>query len=158
MSGAHGATGATGATGANDDLVRAAGCVVWRRAETGEGIELVLVRRPKYADWSFPKGKLTRSEAADPLTGERRAALREVREETGLECELGAPLSTMRYVANGRPKKVRYWAAEARGGAFVPNREVDRVLWLSPEAARRTLSYDRDRPLVDALLAALRTA
>ncbi|GAA2062538.1 NUDIX hydrolase [Streptomyces albiaxialis] len=145
-------------SGAHGDVVRAAGCVVWRRAPEGEGIELVLVGRPKYADWTFPKGKLTRAEAADPLTGESRAALREVREETGLECELGASLSTMRYLANGRPKEVRYWAAEARGGVFVPNREVDRVRWLSPEAARRTLSYDHDRPLVDALLAALRTA
>lgn len=142
-------------------VVRAAGCVLWRPARSGgacgggAGIELALVHRPKYDDWSHPKGKLERAEAADPAYGALRAAVREVREETGMECAPGAPLSTLRYVADGCAKEVRYWAAEATGGLFVPNAEVDRLVWLPPEGARARLTYARDRPLVDALLATL---
>ncbi|AXK37892.1 NUDIX hydrolase [Streptomyces armeniacus] len=137
-----------------DQPVLAAGCVLWRRRspeEDCDGIELAVVHRPKYDDWSHPKGKLKRGE--DPLDG----ALREVREETGMECEPGAPLPTARYESQYRPKEVRYWAAEATGGSFLPNHEVDRMAWLPPGAARDRLSYERDRELVDALLVALRT-
>lgn len=104
--------------------VRAAGCVLWRRAPDGDGLEICLVHRPRYDDWSHPKGKLKRGET--PLEG----ALREVLEETGHHCAPGAALPTARYAANGRPKEVSYWAAEATGGAFVPNDEVDRLAWL----------------------------
>ncbi|MBQ0830792.1 NUDIX hydrolase [Streptomyces tagetis] len=129
-----------------DPVVRAAGCVLWRRApRTGE-LQLCLVHRPKYDDWSHPKGKLKRGE--DPLAG----ALREVAEETGYAAVPGAALPTVRYPADGRPKEVRYWAAEAGDGAFVPSDEVDRVLWLPPADARARLSHPRDRALVDALL------
>ncbi|MEC4015652.1 NUDIX hydrolase [Streptomyces sp. H27-D2] len=134
------------------DPIRAAGCVLWRVSPRVDGIELALVHRPKWADWSYPKGKLKRGE--DALAG----ALREVLEETGMTCAPGAGLPTVRYLANGRPKEVRYWAAESTGGAFVPNREVDRVLWLSPTAARHRLTHDRDKALVDALLNALHLA
>ena len=113
------------------------------------GLEICLVHRPKYDDWSHPKGKLKRGEA--PLAG----ALREVAEETGHGAVPGAVLPTLRYEVAGRPKEVRYWAAEAAGGAFTPNGEVDRVLWLSPGAARDRLTQPRDRDLVDALLDAL---
>ncbi|WBB58444.1 NUDIX hydrolase [Streptomyces sp. WMMC500] len=133
------------------DLIRAAGCVLWRTApRVPGGLEIALVHRPKYDDWSHPKGKLKQGE--EPLA----AALREVAEETGMACEPGVPLPTTHYrVADGRPKEVRYWAARTRGGAFVPNDEVDRVVWLPPDAARRRLSHGHDRALVDALLAAL---
>ncbi|MFJ4711660.1 NUDIX hydrolase [Streptomyces sp. NPDC088785] len=131
------------------DTVLAAGCVLWRRSLVHEGLEICLVHRPKYGDWSHPKGKLKRGEA--PLAG----ALREVGEETGHDCAPGAPLPTLRYRANGRPKRVDYWAAEATGGVFLPNREVDRLLWLPPAAARARLTQPRDRELVDALLDAL---
>ncbi|MEU6846935.1 NUDIX hydrolase [Streptomyces sp. NPDC046716] len=131
------------------DTVLAAGCVLWRRALLDDGLEVCLVHRPKYGDWSHPKGKLKRGEA--PLA----AALREVREETGHECAPGAALPTVRYTAHGRPKKVSYWAAEATSGAFLPNSEVDRILWLPPTAARNRLTQPRDRKLVDALLDAL---
>ncbi|MFG2312821.1 NUDIX hydrolase [Streptomyces sp. NPDC048566] len=132
-----------------DDPILAAGCVLWRRSPAGSGLEICLVHRPKYDDWSHPKGKLKRGEA--PLAG----ALREVAEETGHGAVPGAVLPTLRYEVAGRPKEVRYWAAEAAGGAFTPNGEVDRVLWLSPGAARDRLTQPRDRDLVDALLDAL---
>jgi len=132
--------------------VRAAGCVLWRRAVSEDGLEIALVHRPKYDDWSHPKGKLKRGE--DALAG----AVREVAEETGMDCRPGAPLPTSCYLVDGRPKQVRYWAAEAVAGAFAPNREVDRMVWLPPADARRLLTQERDRPLVDALLAALHLA
>jgi len=126
--------------------VQAAGCVLWRRSPISGALEICLVHRPKYDDWSHPKGKLKRGE--DALTG----ALREVEEETGYRAAPGAPLSVAKYYANGRPKQVRYWAAEATTGAFTPNDEVDRILWLSPTAARNRLTQPRDRTLVDELL------
>ncbi|MFD3513643.1 NUDIX hydrolase [Streptomyces sp. NPDC058657] len=125
--------------------VLAAGCVLWRRAPHGDGIEVCLVHRPRYDDWSHPKGKLKRGE--DPLAG----ALREVREETGYECVPGAQLPTVRYMAHGRPKQVMYWAAEATTGSFVPNAEVDRLLWLPPKAATPHLTHPHDRPLLTSL-------
>ncbi|MCQ4211314.1 NUDIX hydrolase [Streptomyces longispororuber] len=130
-------------------VVRAAGCVLWRAAARG-GVELALVYRPKWADWSWPKGKLKRGESS------REAALREVREETGMECRLGEELPSLQYVdAQGRPKTVRYWAARATGGAFVPGDEVTEVVWLSPREAGERLTHERDRGLLPAFLDAL---
>ncbi|MET8581264.1 NUDIX hydrolase [Streptomyces collinus] len=129
----------------NDTTVQAAGCVLWRRSPVDGDLQVCLVHRPKYDDWSHPKGKLKRGE--DSLAG----ALREVAEETGYTAVPGNELPTMHYLANGRPKQVRYWAAEAVDGRFAPNDEVDRVLWLSPAAARDRLTQPRDRDLVDAL-------
>ncbi|MFD7297272.1 NUDIX hydrolase [Streptomyces sp. NPDC059897] len=134
--------------------VLAAGCVLWRRPATpheGRGVEICVVHRPKYDDWSHPKGKLKRGEDASA------GAVREVREETGHDCALGAVLPTVRYLASGRPKQVSYWAAEATSGTFAANREVDRIAWLSPPEARARLTQPRDRVLVDALLDALHT-
>ncbi|PBC62986.1 DNA mismatch repair protein MutT [Streptomyces sp. Tue6028] len=128
-----------------DDTIQAAGCVLWRRSPFDGELEICLVHRPKYDDWSHPKGKLKRGE--DPLTG----AVREVEEETGYVAAPGAALPALHYLVGGRPKEVRYWAAEAVNGHFTPNREVDRVLWLSPTAARHRLTQPRDRDLVDAL-------
>lgn len=125
--------------------VRAAGCVLWRRTPApARGVELCLVHRPRYDDWSFPKGKLKRGESL------REAAVREVLEETGHHCVPGAVLPMVRYVANGRPKEVTYWSAQATAGSFAPNSEVDGVLWLPPDAARVRLSQDRDREVLDA--------
>lgn len=128
--------------------VRAAGCVLWRRAADGGGLEVCLVHRPRYDDWSFPKGKLKRGETA------LEAALREVLEETGHHCSPGAALPTALYMANGRPKEVSYWAAEATGGAFVPNDEVDRLAWVTPDTARHRLTRPGDRVQLDAFLRA----
>jgi 8-oxo-dGTP diphosphatase len=129
--------------------IRAAGAVVWRRAPYDGSLEIALIHRPRYDDYSHPKGKL---KPGEPFV---RAALREVVEETGLECMLGPALSASHYLAGGRPKEVRYWAAKAVAGSFQPNREVDRLLWLPPSAARRRLTHDRDRPLIDELMRVL---
>ncbi|MFH9430385.1 NUDIX hydrolase [Streptomyces sp. NPDC017615] len=125
--------------------IHAAGCVLWRRAPGTGALEVCLVHRPRYDDWSHPKGKLKRGESA------LAAAVREVREETGHAADPGAELPTLRYPVDGRPKQVRYWAAEAVSGAFVPSSEVDRVLWLPPAKARARLTHPRDRGLLDAL-------
>ncbi|MFE9612850.1 NUDIX hydrolase [Streptomyces sp. NPDC006012] len=133
-------------TSTNDTTVQAAGCVLWRRSPIDGEVEVCLVHRPKYDDWSHPKGKLKRGEEA--LSG----ALREVAEETGYAAAPGDELPTLHYLAGGRPKQVRYWAAEAAAGCFVPNQEVDRILWLAPAAARARLTQPRDRDLVDTLV------
>lgn len=121
--------------------MKASGGVVWRRA--GGGIEVALVHRPRYDDWSFPKGKLDRGESWED------AALREVEEEIGLRCRLGHELPPTSYHDNkGRPKVVRYWMMEPLEGEFVPSDEVDEVRWLSPPDADRLLSYAHDRELL----------
>ncbi|MFC9387128.1 NUDIX hydrolase [Streptomyces venezuelae] len=130
--------------------VRAAGCVLWRPAVSGHGIEIALVHRPKYDDWSHPKGKRKRAEPAEAC------ARREVLEETGQSCALGARLATVHYTVDGRPKEVDYWAARALGGTFVPSREVDRLTWLPPREARLRLTQPRDRDLLDAVVTASR--
>ncbi|GHC73915.1 NUDIX hydrolase [Streptomyces cinnamoneus] len=132
--------------GGGGGTVRAAGCLLWRRCGQGPEIEVALVHRPKYDDWSWPKGKLKPGEDAEAC------AVREVLEETGMRCVLGAVLPTSRYLTDGRLKEVRYWAARALGGSFRPSREVDRLLWLPPTEARSWVTHDRDRPLLDALL------
>ena len=125
--------------------VRAAGGVVWRRS--GDGPVLVLVvHRPRYDDWSLPKGK------ADDGELDADCALREVREETGLTCVLGPELPSTRYRDNtGRDKVVRDWSREPVEGSFTPNAEIDEVRWLPVEDALPLLSYGHDRPVVEAL-------
>ncbi|MCY4726565.1 NUDIX domain-containing protein [Nocardioides sp. STR2] len=120
--------------------VRAAGAVVTRK-----GGEVLLVHRPKYDDWSFPKGKLDRGEHV--VT----AAVREVAEETGLDVRLGPALSCQRYrMSNGRWKTVDYWTARVVGSdevsGYRPNAEIDAVEWVGWKEAgeRLTYSYDRD--------------
>lgn len=129
--------------------VRAAGVVLWRAVRPGT-VEIALVHRPRYDDWSLPKGKLKRGE------DHASAARRETREETGFDCALGAPLPTTHYLlADGRPKEVRYWAARAGEGSFTPNTEVDAMVWLPPSAAHHRLTHPRDRALIPALLRTL---
>ncbi|MET9832912.1 NUDIX hydrolase [Streptomyces sp. NPDC006385] len=126
-------------------VVHAAGCLLWRRSSAGP--ELALVYRPKWGDWSWPKGKLKRGEA--PEAGARR----EVLEETGYVCRLGARLPSSRYTDHqGRLKEVSYWVAEATGGAFEPNEEVSDLAWLRPGEARERLTHERDRDLICAAL------
>jgi 8-oxo-dGTP diphosphatase len=128
-----------------EELVRAAGGVVWRRGRNGNGAtRILLVHRPRYDDWSLPKGK------AEPGEEAGETALREVHEETGLRCRLGPEVASTRYRdARGRRKEVRYFLMEPLGDAeFRPNAEVDEVRWCSPRDARRILTYDHDRRLV----------
>jgi 8-oxo-dGTP diphosphatase len=125
--------------------VRAAGGIVLRGEE--EDRSVALVHRPRYDDWSFPKGKLDDGE--DDAT----AALREVEEETGLRCHLGPVVGTVTYRdRRGRPKVVRYFQMDADGGAFAPNPEVDELRWVPVEDAARLLSYEHDRRLLRRVL------
>ncbi len=135
----------------DDDEVRAAGGAVWRRGPTG-GVEVLLAHRPRYDDWTIPKGKL------DPGETFVEAAVREVAEETGLACAVGVELPEVRYVDHlGRPKRVRYWAMTVTEGAFAPNDEVDEVAWLAIPDARQALTYTHDRAVLDALAGHLST-
>ena len=120
-----------------DDHILAAGAVLYRDAE------IALVHRPRYDDWSLPKGKL---ETGESLAA---AAVREIREETGVVARLGPWLRDVRYpVADGR-KFVRYWAAQARSSAdFTPNHEVDELRWVTPDVAAGLLSYAHDVDVV----------
>jgi 8-oxo-dGTP pyrophosphatase MutT (NUDIX family) len=124
------------------DLVRAAGGVVLRDGPGGR--EVVLVHRPRYGDWTFPKGKRDGDET------DRQTALREVEEETGLRCELLDELSPTSYVdARGRTKIVRYWLMRISGEtSFEPTSEVDAVRWVTITEADGLLSYERDRELL----------
>ena len=120
------------------DEIRAAGTVLWRPA--GAGVQVALVHRPKYDDWSFPKGKLESGEHV------LMAAVREVAEETGLRVTLGRRLPPVRYLGASLPKRVDYWVATAAAdpGSFVPNAEIDEVAWLAASRATARLSYQRD--------------
>src|SRR4051794_19136913 len=125
--------------------VKASGGVVWRRGPGGAP-ELVVVHRPRYDDWSLPKGKLDAGESWEA------AALREVEEEVGLRCRLGDELPPVGYTDHkGRAKVVRYWLMEPEDAPpFRPNEEVDEMRWLTPDEAAGTLSYPRDGELVRA--------
>jgi 8-oxo-(d)GTP phosphatase len=126
-------------------VVRAAGVLPFR---VRDGVlQVALVHRPKYDDWSWPKGKL------DPGEDWAAAAARETLEETGLQVRLGMPLPGSSYpLANGQTKQVRYWTGEVVGGDGRLEHEVDEVAWLSPTLALRRLSHERDREQLDAVV------
>ncbi len=122
------------------ERILAAGAVLWRHG--AKGPEVALVHRPRYDDWSFPKGKFKKGE--HPV----HAAVREVWEETGVWPVLGRRLGTREYEIDGRPKRVDYWVATGNDGDFRPDDEVDRVEWLPPSEAETRLSYARDADLL----------
>lgn len=128
--------------------VKAAGGVVVR-IDTEDTKRTLLVHRPRYNDWTFPKGK------RDPGETDEQCALREVQEETGLLCALGNELEPVTYTDHrGRPKTVRYWLMTILNGdpdQFVINDEVDEIRWVSPAAAAELLTYPHDRVLLDNL-------
>jgi 8-oxo-dGTP diphosphatase len=127
--------------------VRAAGGVLLRPGP--DGPEVAVIHRPKYEDWSLPKGKLDDAEDFE------QAALREVEEETGMRCELGPELSPVAYRdRKGRSKLVRYWLMRPTDGEFQPGSEVDELRWVDPEGAAALLSYEHDAELVREALAA----
>jgi polyphosphate kinase len=126
------------------ELVMAGGGIVTRQGGDGT-TEVLLVHRPRYDDWAFPKGKL---EPGEPATD---GALREVLEETGYRCTLGAEIGSVEYPDEaGRLKVVHYWAMEPTGGSFTPNDEVDEIRWVATDAALEALTYERDRALLRA--------
>lgn len=115
-----------------------------------EGPEVLLVHRPRYDDWTFPKGK------AAPGETDEETALREVEEETGLTCSLGVELPSTRYRdARGRSKVVRYWTMRPEHGEFTLHDEVDAISWLSAPEAGEKLSYERDLEVLGAVPAPL---
>lgn len=140
----------------------ASGAVLWRRPggvtsglgegfvdassdkADAEGMQIAVVHRPHYDDWSLPKGKVDPGENL-PVT-----AIREIKEETGLDATLGWLLGYVHYPVNTRTKVVYYWTAEVTDGEFVPNDEVDELRWVSFEEARQLLTYDVDCDVIDA--------
>ncbi|SES35451.1 8-oxo-dGTP diphosphatase [Lentzea albida] len=122
-------------------MIKAAGAVLWRDA--GGNVEVAVVHRQRYDDWSLPKGKLDQGETIPAC------AVREIEEETGFSCVLGRHLSQVSYSVKGVPKTVDYYAAEAVSGSFAANEEVDELRWLPVTEASALLTYAPDREVLD---------
>jgi 8-oxo-dGTP pyrophosphatase MutT (NUDIX family)/phosphohistidine phosphatase SixA len=121
--------------------VLAAGGVLWRPGHR-ESAEVAVIHRPRYDDWSLPKGKV------DPGETEPVTAVREVFEETGHHVQLGRRIASVSYPIEQRTKKVQYWSARNLGGSFAPNNEVDELIWVSVSAAIKKVSYPYDRKIL----------
>jgi len=127
-------------------LIQAAGAVLWRKSDKSK-LEIAIIHRPRYDDWSLPKGKVE--------TGESHisAGYREIQEETGYESTFGPEIGTVVYKLEGAPKEVRYWAAAATVKTGTPNpQEVDEISWLEPEKAKEKLTNKDDRAIVNFFL------
>ncbi len=124
------------------EVIQGAGVVLWRVVK--KTTEIALVHRPKYDDWSLPKGKVESGEI------HLSCAAREAGEETGFEVVLGPEIGIAKYLAEGTPKEVRYWSAHAIGESHGPrdNHEVDQVIWLSVSDAKKKVSVDDDREII----------
>lgn len=141
----------------DDEVVHAAGCLVYRPTDFsdedglkdvddetahGHAVEVLIVHRPRYDDWDFPKGK------REPDESDLECAIRETREESGYEGEIVRELASDRYQVKGRDKIVRWWLMRCTGGAFTANDEVDEIRWLPPSEAEQLLSYGHARSLL----------
>ncbi len=126
----------------NPQVIRAAGGLLWWRQK--RKLLVALIHRPKYGDWSLPKGKLEEGETWE------QAALREVREETGCEVRLLGFAGLVAYLARGKPKVVMFWHMERTGGCgSLPADEVDRLEWLPRKEALQRLSHPGERRLLN---------
>jgi 8-oxo-(d)GTP phosphatase len=123
-------------------IVYAAGGVLWRPGHRESAAEVAVIHRPRYDDWSLPKGKV------DPGETEPVTAAREMLEETGHHVQLGRRIATVSYPIEQRTKKVQYWSARSLGGSFAPNDEVDDLVWLPALAALKKVSYAYDRKVL----------
>ncbi len=136
--------------GSTSEIVRAAGGIVVRRPDDGD-IEVALVHRPSYDDWTFPKGKRIGEEE------DLQTALREVEEETGLRCRVDREVGSVQYRdRKERDKTVRYWLMTPEGGTFRPSAEVDEMRWAPFDEAADVLTYEHDRDLLRAAAEQLR--
>jgi 8-oxo-dGTP diphosphatase len=122
--------------------ILAAGAVLWRSVDGSSDVEVAIVHRPRYNDWSLPKGKVDQGET-EPAT-----AVREVHEETGHRAHLGRALATVRYPVLQGVKRVRYWAGRDLGGEFTATAEVDDLVWMPAKDAMGKVSYPHDRKVL----------
>jgi 8-oxo-(d)GTP phosphatase len=122
-------------------IVWAAGAVLWRPSAS-QSVEVAVIHRPRYDDWSLPKGKM------DPGETEPTTAVREIFEETGHRAQLGRRLHNVSYPVDQGVKRVRYWAARSLVGEFTPGREVDDLIWLPTSDAIEKVSYSHDRKVL----------
>jgi 8-oxo-dGTP diphosphatase len=127
-------------------VIRAAGALLWRESSVGE-IEVALVHRPRYDDWSLPKGKIDENETA------LACAYREVFEETGIKARFTRQLGAVEYEDNGMQKRVKYWVAQALGASdFVANEEVDQLRWLKPSDSIELATHQSDKEMIERFL------
>ena len=127
-------------------MIRAAGALLWRERSAGE-IEIALVHRPRYGDWSLPKGKIDENETA------LACAYREVFEETGIKARFTRQLGTVEYEDNNTQKRVKYWVAQALGTSdFVANEEVDQIRWLKPSDSIELATHQSDKEMIERFL------
>ena len=127
-------------------MIRAAGALLWREIAAGE-IEIALVHRPRYDDWSLPKGKIDENETA------LACAYREVSEETGIKARFTRQLGAVEYEDNGAQKRVKYWVAQALGASdFVANEEVDQLRWLNPTDSIELATHQSDKEMIERFL------
>jgi phosphohistidine phosphatase SixA/8-oxo-dGTP pyrophosphatase MutT (NUDIX family) len=127
----------------NKEIIRAAGAVLWRRL-SDELIQIALIHRPRYDDWSFPKGKAEEGEI------DIACAYREVLEETGYESVFGPELGQIQYEFDGATKIVKYWSAQAIGNPsnIMDSNEVDQLIWVTLDDAKNKLSMDSDKEIL----------